>query len=491
MEHLLFFALLMSASLGVKIITPEQTVKVEIGENATIECMVQDMDGQNIGWTKDGNILAVGDTLYASDERYSLDFDRAAGKFNLIVAATTLADDGTYRCDVMGANPKEQVDQQLEVQVAPSVKKEPADDPIPPVKIGDTLLLKCDPSGKPIPTVTWQRVGAGLTEGNNNLPMNYDRMFTGSNLMLTDIQKDFAGTYTCTATNGVGFPKVESFKVNVLFAPEVTTPDASVYFGVGNQLQLMCNFDGFPIPDVTWTINGENVEDRHNMNVAKNTVDGKDAYILTVDNFSKDDYGVYTCTGQNSEGSANETVKVLGTPQAVKIISDSEGTYGEEYVITWTSNQHNAPVNYTIKYMLVDDQNNQTWTTLTVLAKNQEGMVQEQSYTLTGLQPMSLYQATVTAANEFGKGDESALFTFRTAEADQTPPPTTPSTTLPSTENETSDSGKSEESTGASSSTWKAASKEPPTTPGAVSECTKVASSIIVILATVVAQSLC
>lgn len=42
--------------------------------------------------------------------------------------------------------------------VAPSVKKEPADDPIPPVKIGDTLLLKCDPSGKPIPTVTWQRV---------------------------------------------------------------------------------------------------------------------------------------------------------------------------------------------------------------------------------------------------------------------------------------------------------------------------------------------
>jgi len=66
-------------------------------------------------------------------------------------------------------------------------------------KPGDTLNVSCElVVGTPTPVITWSR-GAG------RLPVTSSRAdVTGSRLVVTSLQVDDGGVYTCTASNIVG-----------------------------------------------------------------------------------------------------------------------------------------------------------------------------------------------------------------------------------------------------------------------------------------------
>lgn len=70
---------------------------------------------------------------------------------------------------------------------------------------GTDMTLLCESDGFPAPTVTWSKIG-GVS--NFSYP-------SGQRLIIRNINRTEAGTYRCTASNGIGKPALHVMHVNV------------------------------------------------------------------------------------------------------------------------------------------------------------------------------------------------------------------------------------------------------------------------------------
>ena len=73
---------------------------------------------------------------------------------------------------------------------------------------GSNLQLFCQASGKPAPNITWVQL---LQDGSESEVLHW-----GHTWIFLNITSAQAGTYRCTAYNGVGDPVTHSLTVNVL-----------------------------------------------------------------------------------------------------------------------------------------------------------------------------------------------------------------------------------------------------------------------------------
>ena len=69
---------------------------------------------------------------------------------------------------------------------------------------GGTAELACDTLGSPLPTVSWMRRDRDLSglahRATTTQPSG------GARLVLVNVTASYAGSYTCTATNGLKYP---------------------------------------------------------------------------------------------------------------------------------------------------------------------------------------------------------------------------------------------------------------------------------------------
>jgi len=73
---------------------------------------------------------------------------------------------------------------------------------------GSDLQLFCQASGKPSPNITWVRM---LRDGSESEVLHREPTWNFSNINNVE-----AGTYRCTAYNGVGYPVGHTLILNVL-----------------------------------------------------------------------------------------------------------------------------------------------------------------------------------------------------------------------------------------------------------------------------------
>lgn len=150
------------------------------------------------------------------------------------------------------------------------------------VKPPAELTLNCSANGKPKPTVTWTRVF-----DNSLVPIKPKLHITGG--------KD-AGTYRCTAGNGVGNPLHKDVKVNVLLPPKVTLPKR-VLAGREQTARLICEVEGNPKPNISWS----------GCDQPNHLCDKQYLIVLKVQNPRTN----YTCTGRNYLGSDSATTFLI------------------------------------------------------------------------------------------------------------------------------------------------------------------------------------
>ena len=79
---------------------------------------------------------------------------------------------------------------------------------VPTVLEGNNLHLTCNTSGRPEPNITWNKEKPG-NQGNTGVVQE------GKVLTVTNINRTFAGTFTCTAYNGFGKPEIQTVYMNV------------------------------------------------------------------------------------------------------------------------------------------------------------------------------------------------------------------------------------------------------------------------------------
>eukprot|EP00794_Sanderia_malayensis_P010066 gene10066-11094_t len=215
------------------------------------------------------------------------------------------------------------------------------------VKKGSQLDIKCPYTGVPVPDISWFRNGVELTEKDNVIIKA-----TGSVLRIPYVTMQGAGTYMCSASNGIGKKAKQSIVVEVYkpssaainidvskellreFIPKptmITGEDKVGNIGqnysilTGMKLVLKCPVAGDPKPDIIWLKNG--------VEVARNVES------LEFENANDVDGGEYACKAENVFGTQVMKSKVKILKQEKPVISRNPKKTAKTEVISSVSGE--------------------------------------------------------------------------------------------------------------------------------------------------------
>ncbi|XP_075465672.1 obscurin-like protein 1 isoform X2 [Ascaphus truei] len=176
---------------------------------------------------------------------------------------------------------------------------------------GQSGELSCRISGKPEPTVRWEKDGRGLEELCDG--SHYRVSPGGHSLHISHVRPPDAGVYVCRATNPAG----ECLAAAVLLVdptprqgPEPTPGESPAQVKVftvneGKHAKLRCLVTGKPRPEIIWRKDGRAVSPRRRTLIYEDR-DGH--FILKVLFCRQQDRGLYVCGASNTAGNTLSAV---------------------------------------------------------------------------------------------------------------------------------------------------------------------------------------
>ena len=104
--------------------------------------------------------------------------------------------------------------------------------------LDDTVMMMCIGSGGPNNTYEWIKDGT-ILDGE-----------TSDTLTLITVNASSGGSYTCTVSNAAGS---DSASTTLYVAPYIVTPlEEQILTTDGSNVNISCDADGFPSPNVSW-----------------------------------------------------------------------------------------------------------------------------------------------------------------------------------------------------------------------------------------------
>ncbi|KAH0512567.1 Netrin receptor DCC [Microtus ochrogaster] len=176
--------------------------------------------------------------------------------------------------------------------------------------VGDTVLLKCEVIGEPMPTIHWQKNQQDLT------PLPGDSrvvVLPSGALQISRLQAGDIGVYRCSARNPASIRTGNEAEVRILSDPGLHRQlyflqrPSNVVAIEGKDAVLECCVSGYPPPSFTW-LRGEEVIQLRSKKYS--LLGGSN---LLISNVTDDDSGTYTCvvTYKNENISASAELTVL------------------------------------------------------------------------------------------------------------------------------------------------------------------------------------
>ncbi|XP_008585904.1 PREDICTED: hemicentin-2-like, partial [Galeopterus variegatus] len=286
--------------------SPQDVVLVRAGDKAILSCETDSLPEPVVTWYKDGQPLALVQRTQALQ-----------GGQKLEILDTQVLDKGVYSCKVSNAAGEARRTFILTVQVPPTFGN-PKTETVSQVA-GSPLVLVCDVSGVPAPTVTWLKDRMPVESS-----MEHGVVSRGGRLQLSRLQLAQAGTYTCVAENAQAKAR-KDFVVAVLVAPQIRSSGATQEHNVleGQEVRLDCEAEGQPPPDVSWLKDGGPLGQGMGPHL-RFYLDGGS---LVLKGLRASDSGAYTCVAHNTAGedARLHTVNVL-VPPTIEQAADSSGT---------------------------------------------------------------------------------------------------------------------------------------------------------------------
>ncbi|XP_065220187.1 cell adhesion molecule Dscam2-like isoform X2 [Planococcus citri] len=364
------------------------------GNRAHVSCAIKSGDlPMEFMWKKDGRPLP-----------HDLDVQQQNLQFvsNLYFSKLSARHSGYYTCIVSNEVAVANFTAHLRIKVSPVWTIEPMDTS---VLFEQPVILNCQVSGFPTPTVTWKK--ASETNSLNELDQSNDIVvINNGSLIINSAERHHEGYYQCTADNGIGksLTKTVSLRVNVPAHFRVKFINQS---GIaGDKMVLTCEAEGDQPLRVTWnTPPPAPIHTRH-------TPTGL-ASELHLNYLSRSYAGIYHCTATNSFGydhmSIHLTVKELPeTPQNVEV-TDIES---RSLKLKWEE----VPGPLTSYLVQYHEENSDSWKNMTVTSSSL-------SARLISLTPSTKYAIKVMAINELGSSDPSKTITVYTLEEAPSGPP--------------------------------------------------------------------
>ncbi|NXB41768.1 NCAM1 protein, partial [Leucopsar rothschildi] len=292
------------ASLQVDIV-PSQG-EISVGESKFFLCQVAgEAKFKDISWFSPN-----GERLSPNQQRISVvrndDFSSTLTIYN-----ANIDDAGIYKCVVSSP---EEGDSEATVNVKIFQKLMFKNAPTPQeFKEGDDAVIVCDVVSSLPPTIIWKHKGRDVI-------LKKDVRFivlSNNYLQIRGIKKTDEGTYRCEgrilARGEINFKDIQVI-VNVPPSVRARQSTMNATANLSQSVTLACDADGFPEPTVTWTKDGEPVEELEDEDKHSLSSDGSELLIRHVD---KADEAEYICIAENKAGEADATIhlKVFAKPK--------------------------------------------------------------------------------------------------------------------------------------------------------------------------------
>lgn len=411
--------------------TTSQEVRVLEGEDAIILCSIKNPDPSTVVvWQKGLSILSTGYNVYqppSSVNRIRIDDDNKHDTYNLFIRNVKVEDEGNYSCQIPRMETQHN---RLVVDVPPTIDFTPNREELV-VSEDDGLMLDCNSFGKPRPNVIWTLLRGGTGRPQVLIDNDNERF-----LRIKKVDRSDAGVYECTAHNGAGTPAKHTIKVVVEFAPILRLPVDVIYVGPGQDVSVECHFSANPDVDVVWYHNETeiNFDLRENIRNVREKNDEKeyDKRILMIRLISPNDFGIYSCIGENKIGRASEEVKLDPNPYGLKLMSGRRSPYSDEYTLQWAVSSHSKLLDFVVAVKELNDSYETSWRNFTIpVSIHPKIPVHTQEYSFRRLSANASYVVLMKARNEFGYSDWSDKLTFHTAaESGSSSPSSQKKTTL-------------------------------------------------------------
>ncbi|NXD81474.1 DCC protein, partial [Halcyon senegalensis] len=277
------------------------------GSNALLNCVAEsDRGAPVIKWKKDAVFLNL-----AVDERRQQLANGSLLIQNIVHSRHHKPDEGLYQCEASLEGVGAIVSRTAKVMVAGREKRFLSQTESVTAFAGDTILLKCEVVGEPMPVVHWQRNQEDL------LPSAGDArvaVLPSGALQISRVQHGDSGIYRCLAKNPASSRTGNDAEVRILADPGLHRQQiflqrpSNVVAMEGKDAVLECCVSGYPPPTFTWLRGDEALPIRskkYSLLAGSN---------LLISNVTDDDSGTYTCVvtykNENSSGSAELLVMV-------------------------------------------------------------------------------------------------------------------------------------------------------------------------------------
>ncbi|XP_030899967.1 neural cell adhesion molecule 1 isoform X2 [Melopsittacus undulatus] len=293
-----------AASLQVDIV-PSQG-EISVGESKFFLCQVAgEAKYKDISWFSPN-----GEKLTPNQQRISVvrndDFSSTLTIYN-----ANIDDAGIYKCVVSSM---EEGDSEATVNVKIFQKLMFKNAPTPQeFKEGDDAVIVCDVVSSLPPTIIWKHKGRDVI-------LKKDVRFivlSNNYLQIRGIKKTDEGTYRCEgrilARGEINFKDIQVI-VNVPPSVRARQSTMNATANLSQSVTLACDADGFPEPTMTWTKDGEPIEEADDEEKYSFNYDGSELIIKKVD---KSDEAEYICIAENKAGEQDATIhlKVFAKPK--------------------------------------------------------------------------------------------------------------------------------------------------------------------------------
>lgn len=261
----------MEASSPIKSMSFKRTLKdttfTAVGQQVKFTCQVEDGSlNIVISWRKDGKNL-IGNKSNFTMIRNNIFKKRST----LLLTRVSEHDAGEYSCTAKDTDMEKTISSSgsLLVKEAANIKEGP---PAMNVSAGDTVVMKCQAYGDPIPNIYWK------VNGEDKTAMSIQKNFTSQ----LQFKADKNALVNCTASNHFGtdwkanniavtarkiltgtFVTIDDSTISEpsWSSPVITIAPANLTAELGADVTLKCAAEGNPKPKIRWLTEGKYYED--------------------------------------------------------------------------------------------------------------------------------------------------------------------------------------------------------------------------------------
>ena len=164
------------------------------------------------------------------------------------------------------------------------------------VQIGGEVKLECDVTNLGDMVLMWKQGRRVLTAGRLMVRRDPRLRLEGTNLIITNLEAEDAGSYDCEIEAESDRPVSVSHKLDILIPPSIFSEpaDGNVVVKRGSSVSIRCLATGNPEPVVTWS----------KVNQADVVGSGE---VMELSQVTRHHEGVYQCSANNGVGEKAES----------------------------------------------------------------------------------------------------------------------------------------------------------------------------------------